>query len=398
MKRLFSLLLALALILTLSSTAFAAEDTGFSDIPAGSWYGDAVTYVQSNDIMSGVTDTAFHPEGTMTRAMLAAVLYRASGSPAVTGTDDFTDTSAEAWYADAVVWASRQGLVSGYGNGLFGTNDPVSREQIASIFWRYAGQPEATGTAAPFADESRISSYALHAVHWARSSGIISGKDGNLFDPQTSATRAQVASILHSYLTAETPDTPETPEVPAQESKALVVYFSMPETSDSNDMTTEEDNSVVVVDGEVLGNTQYMAYVIQESTGADIFRIEPSSPYPTDHSTLVDLAQAEQDANARPAIKDQIEDFSTYDTVFIGYPIWWSDMPMILHTFFDEYDFSGKTVIPFSTHGGSGFSGTPRAIAELEPNAQMLDGLTISRNQIQDARDEIITWINSLNI
>ena len=127
--------------------------------------------------------------------------------------------------------------------------------------------------------------------------------------------------------------------------KNLVVYFSMPDNV---------DDSTVVIDGETLGNTQYMAYVIQETVGADIFRIEPETPYPTDHDELVDLASEEQSNNARPAIKDTIENFDTYENIFVGYPNWWGDMPMILYSFFDEYDFSGKTIIPFNTHGGSG--------------------------------------------
>lgn len=178
--------------------------------------------------------------------------------------------------------------------------------------------------------------------------------------------------------------------------KNLVVYFSMPETTDPNNMTTEEDNSVVVIDGEVLGNTQYMAYVIQETVGADIFRIEPETPYPTDHEKLVDLAKEEQNDNARPKIKDTIASFDTYENIFVGYPNWWGDMPMILYSFFDEYDFSGKTIIPFNTHGGSGFSSTISTIKELEPNAEVLDGKSISRNDIQDAEQEIIDWVKSL--
>lgn len=178
--------------------------------------------------------------------------------------------------------------------------------------------------------------------------------------------------------------------------KNLVVYFSMPETTDPNNMTTEEDNSVVVIDGEVLGNTQYMAYVIQETVGADIFRIEPETPYPTDHEKLVDLAKEEQNDNARPKIKDTIASFDTYENIFVGYPNWWGDMPMILYSFFDGYDFSGKTIIPFNTHGGSGFSSTISTIKELEPNAEVLDGKSISRNDIQDAEQEIIDWVKSL--
>ena len=169
--------------------------------------------------------------------------------------------------------------------------------------------------------------------------------------------------------------------------KNLVVYFSMPDNV---------DDSTVVIDGETLGNTQYMAYVIQETVGADIFRIEPETPYPTDHDTLVDLAKEEQNDNARPKIKAKIENFDTYENIFVGYPNWWGDMPMILYSFFDEYDFSGKTIIPFNTHGGSGFSGTISTIKELEPNAEVLDGKSISRNDIQDAEQEIIDWVKSL--
>lgn len=180
------------------------------------------------------------------------------------------------------------------------------------------------------------------------------------------------------------------------DSKTLVVYFSQPETNNAENMTQEEDNSTVVINGEVLGNTQYMAYVIAENTNADIFRIEPETPYPTDHSTLVDLAADEQDQKARPAIKDQITNLDDYDTIFLGYPNWWGDMPMILYTFLESYDLSGKTVIPFNTHGGSGFSSTISSIRSLQPNSNVLEGLSISRDHIQDAEQEIVDWVNGL--
>lgn len=185
----------------------------------------------------------------------------------------------------------------------------------------------------------------------------------------------------------------DTSEV-TSDTNTLVVYFSMPETTDPNNMTQEEDNSVVVIDGEVLGNTQYVAYVIQENTGGDIFRIEPETPYPTDHDTLVDLAAEEQDQAARPAIKEHIENMDQYDIVFVGYPNWWGDMPMILYSFFDEYDFSGKTIIPFNTHGGSGFSNTISTIADLEPDATVDEnGFTVSRDNVEDAEGDIIAWL-----
>lgn len=214
-------------------------------------------------------------------------------------------------------------------------------------------------------------------------------------DQQTQDTKA-----LASESASETTPKSETSEESVSEttqdtgSNRLVVYFSMPETSSPDNMTQEEDNSAVVIDGEVLGNTQYVAHVIQENTGADIFRIEPETPYPTDHDTLVNLAADEQDQNARPALKATIENLDQYDTVFIGYPNWWGDMPMILYSFFDEHDFSGKTIIPFNTHGGSGFSNTINTIMELEPEADVHeDGFTVSRNDVQDAEPDIISWI-----
>ncbi|WP_122642101.1 flavodoxin [Luxibacter massiliensis] len=223
------------------------------------------------------------------------------------------------------------------------------------------------------------------------------GKSDTPKASETESSNAEETQVSEPESTESSETENETGQ--ATGSNTLVVYFSMPETTDPDEskMTQEEDNSVVVIDGEVLGNTQYVAYVIEENTGADIFRIEPETPYPTDHDTLVDLASDEQAEDARPAIKDQIENFEQYDTVFVGYPNWWGDMPMILYSFFDEYDFSGKTIIPFNTHGGSGFSGTISTIEELEPNATVNeDGFTVSRNNVQDAEPDILTWLSGL--
>lgn len=214
-------------------------------------------------------------------------------------------------------------------------------------------------------------------------------------EPESSQTESAPTSEPESTPSSE----PENETAGGSGSNTLVVYFSMPETTnpDESSMTEEERNSTVIIDGEVLGNTQYVAYVIQENTGADLFRIEPEVPYPTDHDTLVDQAAEEQDNGARPAIKDTIENFDQYDTVFVGYPNWWGDMPMILYTFFDTYDFSGKTIIPFNTHGGSGFSNTINTIAELEPDATIYEeGFTVSRNNVQEAEPDILAWLNEL--
>lgn len=226
--------------------------------------------------------------------------------------------------------------------------------------------------------------------------GLAACSNGGSPEPSSEADTNMEASS-ETPEPASSSETEEIPSVPENETSTLVVYFSMPETTDPDNMTEEEANSTVIINDEVLGNTQYVAYVIQENTGADIFRIEPKTPYPTDHETLVDLAAEEQDQNARPELLKQIENLEQYSTIFIGYPNWWGDMPMILYSFFDEHDFSGKTIIPFNTHGGSGFSDTINSIAELEPEAAVnQDGFTVSRNNVQEAEPDIVSWLNEL--
>lgn len=142
-----------------------------------------------------------------------------------------------------------------------------------------------------------------------------------------------------------------------------------------------------------------MATYIQEQTGGDLYEIQPVTPYPEDYNECGDVALEERDNNARPEIQDLPADLSGYDTLFIGYPNWNADLPMPLYTFLEEYDLSGKTIIPFTTHGGSGFSRTIDTIAELEPDAQVEeDGLAISRNAVPDAEGEVTDWVGGLGI
>lgn len=318
-KRLLSLVLAFVLALSLGIPAFAAvEDTGFADVDAGAWYAEAVAYVRDNDLMSGTAPTAFSPEGTMTRAMLAAVLYRMEDTPAVSGTDAFTDTAEGDWYSDAVLWVSREGLIGGYGNGLFGTNDPVTREQIATILWRCAGSP-AADRGADFADESDISAYAANAVDWARANGVINGKGNNLFDPQGNATRAEVATVLMNYLQGDRPaPAPDPlPSLDPDGTKILIAYFSVPETAGVDAVAQA---SRVVENGQVVGNVEFIASTIREETGGDLFAIETVQTYPGEHQALLDFAAAEMAANARPELSTSISNLSDYDVIFLGYP------------------------------------------------------------------------------
>lgn len=177
----------------------------------------------------------------------------------------------------------------------------------------------------------------------------------------------------------------------------LIAYFTMPENVDTSGVDSVAGASVVVRDGQALGNTEFMAGVIQNAVGGELFQIETVQQYPLEHEPLVDLAAEEQDAGARPELSSHIEDPSQYDVIFLGYPNWWGDMPQALYTFLEEYDFSGKTIIPFTTHGGSGFSRTISTIAELQPGANVVEqGLSISRNSVTDAQSDVENWVAGL--
>lgn len=188
-----------------------------------------------------------------------------------------------------------------------------------------------------------------------------------------------------------------TPSQPAGDGKTLVVYFSVPETTSAENMNSEEEYSTVVIDGEVLGNTQYVAYLIQQATGGDIFRIEPTTPYPMNHAELEEVATEEKRQNAMPEIAAQVEDMEQYTTVFLGYPNWYADMPRIIYSFLDQYDLSGKTIVPFVTSGGSGFSNTIGTIQDLEPDATVItDGYSISRTRMEEAETGVADWLTGL--
>lgn len=189
-------------------------------------------------------------------------------------------------------------------------------------------------------------------------------------------------------------DSTETTPSDNKGSKILIAYFTVPETDGTD---TVASASRVVKNGEVLGNTQYIAGIIQDTLGGDLFKIETVREYPGSHSSLLDFAYNEKSENARPELSSHIENFDEYDVVFVGYPNWNADLPMPLYTFFDEYDFSGKTIIPFVTHGGSGFSSTVRTIRDLEPNAAVTENnLSVSRNGVPDAEEDVRQWAESL--
>ena len=179
-------------------------------------------------------------------------------------------------------------------------------------------------------------------------------------------------------------------------SNILIAYFSVMET---DGVDTVASASRVAVDGEVLGNNEYIARIIQRETGGELFSIETVQEYPTTHDPLLEFAYNEKADNARPELATQIENPDSYDVIFLGFPNWNADLPMPLYTFLEEYDFSGKTIIPFTTHGGSGFSRTIQTISELQPDAAVIsDGLSISRNSVSGAESDVVDWVNGLNL
>lgn len=177
-------------------------------------------------------------------------------------------------------------------------------------------------------------------------------------------------------------------------STALVVYFSVPENVDLNGVDAVAGASVLVKNDVRYGNVEYVAHLIADATDADLWRIETEHQYPLEHDALLDAAADEQDANARPVLVGTVENLEQYDRIFLGFPNWWYDLPMPLYSFLESYDLSGKEIMPFTVHGGSGFSGALNTIAELQPEALVYEnGLSISRNAVTDCETQVAGWL-----
>lgn len=174
-------------------------------------------------------------------------------------------------------------------------------------------------------------------------------------------------------------------------SNILIAYFAVAENSDVD----AEASASVTSDGR--GRMKAMADMIQIETGGDLFSIRTSVEYPGDGAKLIDYADKEQEDNARPELTSHIENLDNYDVIFVGYPNWWFDMPMVMYSFFEEYDFSGKTIVPFNSHNGSGFSGTIETIQSLEPDATVItDGFTVNEKDVEGSAEDIAEWIDRL--
>ena len=192
-------------------------------------------------------------------------------------------------------------------------------------------------------------------------------------------------AVSSATAVAEEPTATPEPDVTPSEGGTLIAYFSR----------AGENYNVGTVE---RGNTALIADYISENIDCDVFEIIPEVPYPTDYTKTTEIATEEKNSNARPAFKGEIENFEKYDTVYIGYPIWWGSMPMIMYTFLETYDMTGKTVIPFSTNEGSGWGSSKSELNTLCSGADIKPGLSMRGSQAREtsAKDKVTEWLDGL--
>ena len=209
---------------------------------------------------------------------------------------------------------------------------------------------------------------------------------------------ALLLTLMMAFLTAcgGTPEQNNPPDesnpplsTPADDAAAAADKESEP--------TDRETSNILVAYFSHTGNTEVIAGMIAEQTGGDLFHVETTTVYPEEYNDLIAQARQEQDDDARPELASSVADMDAYDTVFIGYPNWWGTMPMTMFTFLENYDFSGKTVVPFCTHEGSALGSSESDIAELIPDAELLDGLAVrgqtALNRQDEAREAVADWL-----
>ena len=181
----------------------------FTDVSEKDWFYNDAMFVYKNGLMLGTSKTLFSPHGTVTRGMMATILWRMEGSLAPKGENSFTDVEAGRWYADAITWTTENGIFAGYSMDKFGPDDPITREQLTAIFYRYADYKgyklTITGNLDKFEDADKITDYAKMVMQWAVGNGLIKGKSENLLDPQGTATRAEISAMLHRFIEKAAP-------------------------------------------------------------------------------------------------------------------------------------------------------------------------------------------------
>lgn len=204
------------------------------------------------------------------------------------------------------------------------------------------------------------------------------------------STEATASPASESEPAAES-EVSETPTASSESDSSISATESDPAASE-----TSNNSNVLVAYFSWSGNTASMATLIAEQTGGTLFTIEPATPYTDDYDTLLDVAQQEQAEDARPELASSVEDWDSYDVVFVGYPDWWNDAPMLIYSFLESYDWTGKTLVPFCTSGGSGFGRSLDRLPDSAPGATILDGLHISGDSVDGAADQVAEWVGGL--
>ena len=378
MKRFSMIIISVMLLFSLAAAVCAAE-SAYTDVSDSDWYAGAVKELQTEGIMNGVGNNRFDPNGIFTRAQLATVLYRLAGEPAVSGDDGFSDTKSGTWYSDAVLWASKGGIVNGYGNGKFGTNDPTTQEQLAVMLWRSAGSYVlGSAYADPDGVENSASNWAFDAVRWARVDGLLT--DAIPFEPTKPATRAQVADMVSRYL-------------------QLLERFSDPDAVSGATSQSDAGGRILVAYFSCTGNTEKVAGYVAEALDVSAYEIVPETPYTSadlNYSDSSTRATREQNnPNARPGISGKVENMDQYDIIFLGYPIWWGQAPKIMYTFVESYDLSGKTIVPFCTSGSSDIGSSAVNLSKSAPDAEWLSGNRFSGSA---TKESVAKWIDGLGL
>lgn len=202
---------------------------------------------------------------------------------------------------------------------------------------------------------------------------------------------------------AEAPDASQSEETPGESddaSRILIAYFTYGENAPLPDGVDASSSASIQYreDGSITGNTGIVADMIAETTGGQLFPILTAEQYPDSYNATIDAGQAEKNNGTLPKLSSHIENLEDYDTIFLGFPNWWYGMPMAIYSFLDEYDFSGKTIVPFVTSGGSGFSNAISEIESAEPSATVLEGLSIGGGSATSAQDDVMDWLTNLGL
>lgn len=220
--------------------------------------------------------------------------------------------------------------------------------------------------------------------------------------PEASSSAEQVSESEAPASQSEESESASVPssEVPESEgtgTNMLVAYFSYAENADLPEgVDASATASIQMWNDDLTGNTGVVANMIAETAGADLFSIQTVEKYPDTYDATIDQGQEERNADARPELASLPENLDQYDVIFLGFPNWWGDMPMALYSFLDEVDLTGKTIVPFVTSGGSGFSNTISTIESMESGATVQDGLSISGSSATEAQDQVSEWLSGL--